>query len=448
MLSEEKMDGADRSREPHTAAVAGSYLAVALFLLLLAFKTVHSRPSGELEQYPTSMRSNVQITRWIEDGYWHYCGLNAYRDKSGLVLYRSSTGGYLISGFIVEKIYSMITGHYGWRLLALHNQLVSALTAALLALLAFRIAARFGLSPLHAWVLGAAVEVVHFTFPDNLDLYWEMSAQASFLLFAVVFLLAEEARLRGRGSAILDGVQIVAAFLLTYMEYVAGLAFICTYVAISVILACSRERVRRVLLLAVLPCVAAFGLYKLQLTIADHRFPNVTMTGSQALFRSGLDGDARYYRDHLDIAFGRDLARRNFKSSPAMLFQWKWLFLTGSLAAAAILMAFGKGRAQEFHVLALGSMIGTYVLYAAAFSQAIVIHPYLYDVLLATPLILALYAAGPALLETGLRRTGVVVLVIAFCAVWYAFFQLRLYALRHPLPLTASTRVVRAGVPV
>ncbi len=60
-------------------------------------------------------------------------------------------------------------------------------------------------------------------------------------------------------------------------------------------------------------------------------------------------------------------------------------------------------------------------------------HPSLYDVLLATPLILALFAFVPALLESLTQRSGVFVLVALLGAIWLAMFQLRLYALCYPL---------------
>ena len=36
-------------------------------------------------------------------------------------LYRSTTGAYMVSSFIVEKLSVMLTGSYNYRLLTLHN---------------------------------------------------------------------------------------------------------------------------------------------------------------------------------------------------------------------------------------------------------------------------------------------------------------------------------------
>ena len=60
------------------------------------------------------------------------------------------------------------------------------------------------------------------------------------------------------------------------------------------------------------------------------------------------------------------------------------------------------------------------------------LHPYLYDGLLATPLIVALFVLAPALLEEWTQRSGAFVLIACFGAAWMSMFQLRLYALCYP----------------
>jgi hypothetical protein len=196
-----------------TALLFASYSALAVLLLVVVFMTVHDRTNNDLANFT---RSDIAVSSWLKGGYFHYCGLLVL-NPTDLAIYRSSTGGYLVSGFVVEKLYSIATGRYSPRLLGLHNQIVSALLAALLALLAFRLTRMFGLSITHAWVLGASVELLSFTFPDNLDLYWGMSAQAAFLLFAVAFLLMEERRVRGPESQAIHVLQIGVVFLMTYM---------------------------------------------------------------------------------------------------------------------------------------------------------------------------------------------------------------------------------------
>ena len=91
--------------------------------------------------------------------------------------YRSSTGARLLPALVVENLAGVIEGGYDWRLLGGVYMLIAGVTAALLALLAYRLAFRLGAPPLYAFCLGAGVLAVHFTFPDVLASYWELSAQ-------------------------------------------------------------------------------------------------------------------------------------------------------------------------------------------------------------------------------------------------------------------------------
>lgn len=414
--------------------VVTTYLAIAVAVLIVTLFTVNKRQPEEFLAKPNSVRSHVVLSHWLNEGYFHYVGM-INRTPDATSIYRSSTGGYMVSGFIVEKLYSMMFGHYSYRLLALHNQIISAILSALAGLLAYRLARRFDLETRLALIIGAAIVAVIFTFPDNLDLYWEMSPQAYALLFALVFLLIEERSidLPSRPRSLLIA-QAIAIFLMAVMESIVTMGFAASIAAILVIL--RREQAwKRFVLVVALPCVVAFALYQLQLKVAMTRFPGAATTGSNMLWRTGFDGESTYYGDHLDIAKRRDWARGNWPpANRKQLFRWPWVFILGTISTFGVLIAFIFNRAPRISLEALIALIGSWLLYAAIFSQAFVIHPYLYDVLLFTPLAIALFAIGPSLLESLTRRTGAIVLVVLFSAVWYSFFQMRLYALRWPLP--------------
>jgi hypothetical protein len=414
-----------------TAVLFGAFLLIAAAALIVAMLTVHGRQPQELVS--RAGRSHVVLSHWLNEGYFHYAGM-INRNVESTGIYLNSTGTYMVSGFLAEKVYSTVTGHYSYRLLALHNQIVSMLLSAMAGLLSYRLARRFELEPRLAFVAGAAVVMVVFTFPDNLDLYWEMSAQAYSLLFALLYLVIEERAFglteRPRGMVIAQG---AAVFLMTMTEGIFALGFVASVFATLLIL--RREGSwKRFLLVVVLPCVAALLLYQLQLKVAAARFPNAPTSGSKMLWRTGLDGDSVYYGDHLDIARGRDLARKNWPANRQYLFRWKWVFILGVASTLGVLIGFLRGRAPRIALEALAGLTGGWLCYAAVFSQAVVIHPYLYDVLLFTPLAIALFALGPSLLESLTRRTGAILLVVVFSAVWYSLFQMRLYALRYPLP--------------
>ena len=177
---------------PLLAILAGFGLVVLAF----TYATVHRRTPQELATNPSSVRAQYEITYWLSHGYFSTGGVLVRSGAGGVpTLYRSSTGGALVTQFLVQKIYSLFAGYPSWGLLALTNQLLSLATSALLGLLGFRLARRIGAPPLHALAMAMAVQLVHFTFPDNLMVYWEMSGRVTFLLAACVFLLIEERRI-------------------------------------------------------------------------------------------------------------------------------------------------------------------------------------------------------------------------------------------------------------
>ncbi len=422
-------------RFERTPVMFGAFLLISAAALVVAMLTVHQRQPEELVDRAGSQRSHVVLSHWLDEGYFHYVGvLNRSPDAIGV--YLNSTGGYMVSGFVVEKLYSSIVGHYSYRLLALHNQIVSMIVSALAGLLSYRLARRFHLESRLAFTAGAAVVIVLFTFPDNLDLYWEMSAQAYGLLFALLYLVIEERSIdlvkRSRAILLAQGATV---FLMAVMEGIFALGFVASVGATLAILRRDGSW-KRFLVVVVLPCIAALVLYQLQMKTAAARFPNAPNSGSRMIWRTGLDGESVYYGDHLDIAKRRDVARINWPRNREYLFRWTWVFILGVVSTLIVLVAFTRGRAPRIAVETLAALTGSWLLYAAIFSQSVVIHPYLYDVLLFTPLCIALFAIAPALLESLTSRTGAILLVIVFSAIWYSLFQMRLYSLRSPLPPT------------
>ena len=91
------------------------------------------------------------------------------------------------------------------------------------------------------------------------------------------------------------------------------------------------------------------------------------------------------------------------------------------------------------------TLLGTYLLHAAVFSQLVVLHPYLFDVVLMTPMILALFVMLPALVELRTGATGLIILIVLFAAAWTSLFQLRLYALAYPAPQPAAVLAAPNG---
>lgn len=414
-----------------TLPLLAAMIAIGASILTFTFRTVHLESALDLATIPNAVRTNFSVRYWLENGYFSNGGL-AVRPSSPTEVhyYVTSGGGQLVSGFVATKIHHTITGRQSPLLLAVHNQVVTMLAAALLGLLAFRLARRVGASPPHALILAGCVEVLHFTFPDNLAAYWEMTGRPWFFLFAACFLLIEERAQDGRTKT-MTLAQAISVFLMAYLELVATSMFLVAYIVVA--LAVKHPiPVKRAIAVVIVPAALAFGVFRMQLRWVDVRHPEIPKTSSTFLFRSGLDGSAQYYGDHLDIANRRDVARRDFKYNRQYLFRWKWLFVAGTAALIFVLIFAATGRVPVIATLSLLSMTGTYTLYAGVFSQGMVIHPYLFDVLLVTPLLLALFCVAPAILESLTNHRGIVVATVFFLAVWVTFVQLRRYALWYP----------------
>jgi hypothetical protein len=405
------------------------FLAAGALLVVFTSLTVHRRTEHELRTNAPALRTQSILEYWLTHGYFDSAGLLIVPTSAGAVVYRNSTGGEFLTAFIVQKL----AGTFSPRLQALHNQLLVMASSVLLAFLGFRLSRRFGIPLVCSIALALALQAVYFTFPDNLMTYWEMSARVPWLCFACLFLLLEE---RERPSILL---QALAAFGMAYMEFVAGVLFALSYVAVKLLLDRSawRPAWRRLALTIVAPVLLALGVFACQLLWIRAHHPELPRTGSSFAYRTGLDGaSTEHYIDQLDIAFGRDTVRQGFARAGfphvRQLFRWAWVFAAGALALLAILIAAARGKVPPEVTLVLLSLLGCYILYAAVFSQVVAIHPYFFDLLLFTPLILALFVVLPSAVESVTRQQGIVTTGVVLLAIWVSMTQLRQYALLYP----------------
>jgi len=421
------------------------FLMAGLIAFGYSWMTVQQRLVPELSSAPGSSWSHNVVMHWNDHGYFASHGL-LWPTADGKAVYRSGTGALMLTSFAAEKIWIAMTGRYGWQLMAMHNALVAVLVSALIALLAYRIARRLGAAPVAGFVLAMAAQMVWLTFPDNLALFWQMSAQIHCLSAALVFLLLEEAALDGRRTRRITVLQGVAVFCLVYLEFVMAVMFLAAWLAVVFLIRGEHPPVKRLLVMLLLPFMLAMSIYGLQLLGArSERSNGVTLAGSGFLYRSGLDGDAMFYGDPLDIAFGRELLRAQRGGNNQVLFRWETLFFAGAAAILVMLAASLRGRAPRIVIVILVTLIGTYLLHAAVFSQLVALHPYLFDVLLLTPLVLALFVCLPALVEVRTGGRGLIILIVLFAAAWTSLFQLRLYALAYPAPQPAAVLAAPNG---
>ena len=398
------------------------FLATGLLAFAYLQKTIYHDAAVKLSADAGAIATRAVITRWMTHGYFASYGMLAPVPNEKIV-YRWSSGVYFLSSFVLQKIWIGITGKYSWRLIALHNVGVALVTSALFAVVAFRILRRLGAEPLHALALSIGAQMVQFTFPDNLALYWENQSQVWWLMFALVFFLSEEAERRIP--------RMIAVFAMTYIEFIYSTMFLAAYAAAVLLLRDERPPLRRLATMLIVPWLVAFSLYQLQWQGAK-REPGIKVLASGFLYRTGMDGDAELYGTHLDIAYGREIIRHLRPAQHQYLFHWPTLFFAGTAAALLALGAYLRDRVPRLAAVILLTLLGAWIVYAAVFSQAVALHPYLYDVLLATPLIFALFALAPGIAEELVQRRGVFVTMACFSATWMSMYQLRLYAMCYP----------------
>lgn len=400
------------------------FLASGLCALAYMWATVHQRPDAQLEASTGSMMLRTEMLQWRRHGFFASYGLLIPTNDPNL-LYRSWPGDFMLTAYAV-----VMAGGFDWRALALHNLLISLLAASLLALLAYRLAVRAGVETFHAIVLAVSVEMVQFTFPENVAIFWGMTAQMLWLVTALLFLLVEERAVEGRTRR-MNLAQAVLVFAMMRLQYVYAMMFLAAYLAALFVLRGERPPLRRIALTIAVPAAAALAIFAGQLTLAKVD-PEVKLFGSRFMYRTGLDGDAELYGDHLDIAFRRDFIRAQLPGNRQYFYRWPVLFFAGVLSAIAVLAAFLRERVPRIAVVVLAALAGAYVVHAAVFSQLVALHPYFFDPVLVPPLILALFALAPAIVEVHSGRTGLVTLVVFLAATWTAFYQLRVYALCYP----------------
>ena len=327
-----------------------AFLAIAAVIVLFVLLTVNRRSSDEVQHDLLAQRAHWSVTFWQTHGYFDSGGIIALPavtagrsiGSAPFYFYRSSTGARCVPALIVEDAARLLEGGYDWLLLARLNLLVPALSAALLALLGCRIALRLGLAPLHAFCLGAAVLAVHFTFPDALSVFWEMSGQALALPFFIAFLLLEDGWMAG--FRLRRIVQALIVFGMVYSSMITAVFFLASYLAVCLVLRRGTLAWREWLAGIAAPAAAAMLLFALQLLFVHARHPEVPIVGSSFMARSGLDGDMTWYRDHTDILFGRDRPRSVFPQSRAPLFRWPALFIAGIVSFVGLMIAFVRRR--------------------------------------------------------------------------------------------------------
>ncbi len=326
-----------------------------------------------------------------------------------------------------------LTGSTSRTLMVLYNQMIVLLVAALLGFLVFQICMRQMLRPLHSFFLGISAEAVYQTFPYNLYSYWEQWPQSIQSIFVILFLIIAEKSLReDQVSKRLKIFLGFTVFIMVSFEIIAGIFLLVSFYLVTALMGSNLLIKLKHLQTIILPSCLVFVLFTGQITYMKLKNPDVQFDEGRFMIRSGLNGSTEFYGEHTDILFTdhRGTASKPWRGTTGF---WWFLFIGGMVSMIALLIFSFKDESYKPDIMLMLALSGQYIFYLSVFSQSIFIHPYLYDVYLVLPVILAFFAYLPIILERNTKHTGifiVVFLAIAFC---YSFIQLRTYAIANPL---------------
>ena len=419
---------------------------VAISVLLFTLVTVNRHGEAYLANANISARTMGWFTAWRTRGFFRYAGLLVYPEE-GMKVYKTHTGMYLWLPYLLHRVVRGLTGGNGFRALAIFFQLLIAFNAAVIGLLGMRIARRIGAGAEHALLLGISAAAVFQTFPINLAGFFALNPGTLVVLFSTPFwILVDDGALASTGTLRQRRMVAACMLLLTVSHSIAmALFFVVSLALAAALLAPNMVRARPFLRYVAFPLVPAMAFHQLQLLWVRLTMPKTEFTGnlnySDFLWRSGLDGSTEFYTSPLDVLSRRWMSMGYINPDPVTaratepMMTWKWLFIAGSLSVLINGIWLVRSPRSRSAVLFLAGATGCYLLSLFVFSQGVVIHPDCWDVLIAFPLIVSLFALLPAHLAASPRSTGLAVLVTVIAALCYSFVQLRAYAVTFPVPV-------------
>ncbi len=406
------------------AAACGAFLGL----------TVQARGTENL------YREHDVFMPWLEQGYFY---LGGQRWVDGAVK-NTYSWFYLFPAFIIQKINYLLTGAFSYRLMALYNQLIVALSALSVGFLGFHTARLLKATRLESLVYATCALLAFQTFPWNVAGYFRIYPTNFWMIFAPLLMVLVLREIRApavipqRRNTLLMG---VLAFILFYTEHIASLFLFSSLVLLTFFLSPSLFRylkpVRRILL----PGLLGIGLFLSALVYLNLAFPDIAWRGSTLLYRTGLDGSTALYGSHADLLTRTSYipSYLSFGKSPQNLSNWHLLASlgAGAFVFAFLMLAFTKStdlrqRLKGFF-LTNGALALQYGLFAGFLTQAAVTHPFGYDLYLAAPLIIALFTALPALLSVPFRQSRLVPPIVLVGALYLCMSQLRAFALAFPI---------------
>lgn len=326
-------------------------------------------------------------------------------------------------GFLLLTVHNRsqlnLSGLNDLSLPGLHNQLLPLLAASFLGYLSLRLARRFSVSIVYAYILGLGTQMVYQSFPNNLWFYWKTYPAAWWILFLAIFWTLEESPQSNEMKH--NSFSWMKTLVLTVMYWTDGTATL--FLIIFKCMVSSRKSTESS------KWAAFFQSVKFPL-----RLGGVILAGKYILLYFGIYAPTDLSEELFLQAYCDDGARGlMLKSVPPQLPGWNILLVSGIISIIAVL-AFVKGKEQQFfHPAILLSGVAAFLFSKIVFPE--IFHAQgIYDTYLAFPIFLALFTLLPAWLETWNGHSGIFILIVITLAFCTTFVQLRNYALLYPIP--------------
>lgn len=398
------------------AFLALTSAVVALFLAV----TVHSRPIEEV--FRNSFRVEHILRLWREYGFFDLVGLGWSEPPTvnpKALVYRSRPPMFLYPLYFMNVVNQSITGEaFSFRFYVWYPQLLHWLAAAGLGYLGFRVARRCGTTPMFAVICAMVGQGIFQTFPQNLEWYFEPLPEQVTCLLLILFLICEERETEKRTRTV-AAFSTITLVLLVYLDKSLAIPALAAYLLTRTLFgACAARHLIRIAGAGMLGGL----LHGLQLLWALHKFPDITLVGSTLLYRSGLDG-ATNQAGLLTLANlgSANIALRN-------------VALAAFILMCACLLR-SRSAALQSSLLLLALPLEFYLISGYFLSQWAAVHPYLHDIFLSVAAVMMLCFICIPYCEQQTGNSGLIVWVLFLVGFCFCMYQLRRYAIMHPLPI-------------
>jgi hypothetical protein len=399
--------------------------AYGAILFVFLFISVHDRSDLELrERADTRLEKTIMV--WIDHGYFKHRGLpfvNPVEKGIPNTVHRSTSMAWIQIAHLLQRVHVFFAGEFSLRLMAYHNQFIPLLTSVLLGFLAMRLTLHMDIPYSQSLLLGMSVQTVHQTLPLNLVLIWEFHRQTVIAFLVILFLIIEENSFRKGTSAKTSLSRGFVVFFMAYSDPSGCAAFLMTYYSFRILTMSWQLRFWDIIKTALLPSLAGVCIHLTQVLSIQKAYPEINFTGHTPLAASGFNGNTKFYWDHWDLFSDRWLI--NLPSSNP-------LYICGFIALVSVVIFVQSKKRFYSQQIILLSGLGCFLFFAFLLSSNVVMHPYAFQLYLAWPIILALFALLPAWLEVFSLRSGLFVFLSCVMAFFVTGYQLLAYWLSMP----------------